>query len=442
MAFIKSDQGKNRNLLLAVFFQILVILLCCHVFTYAAHEESTCWNHIISIVAGDCFTAGLRDDGCVVFVGDEPFEDVHSFTEWTDIEKIELCTTGIRDYIIGYCRNGRIKLCSCYTNQSYNDFDSDGNYIGHLVDDERHWEEEDFSDWDSIEKLILTDKMCVALRSDGTVLALGMDEEQNEIISGWTQIKQILSPNIGLALREDGTVMRLYPDAWTSTIPESSGVERIIICENPIGGSIRAIRMDGTVSPMVSPDEEDYFYIQPAFTEWRSIVDLKEANDGLYYGLTENGRICICANRYYLESDDTPEIAAEIMSLGTWTDIAQLNTEGRAVGIKNDGSVVSMICNSDFDIGNWTNVKRMYRGREYTIGLCDDGTVLATGNYGVDPAIEEIRQWTDISEIIVSGDWDWWSQKIHFVGLKNDGTVVATGDNTYGQCNVTSSALG
>ena len=70
MAFTKSDQRKYRNLLLSVFFHILVILLSYRVFAYAAHEESTCWNHIISIVAGDCFTAGLRDDGCVVFVGD------------------------------------------------------------------------------------------------------------------------------------------------------------------------------------------------------------------------------------------------------------------------------------------------------------------------------------------------------------------------------------
>src|SRR3989304_8446847 len=65
-------------------------------------------------------------------------------------------------------------------------------------------------------------------------------------------------------------------------------------------------------------------------------------------------------------------------------------------------------------------------GFYHTVGLKDDGTVVAVGEnlYGQCDA----DSWEDIVQLAAGSQ--------HTVGLKADGTVVAVGDNTSGQCNV------
>ena len=79
----------------------------------------------------------------------------------------------------------------------------------------------------------------------------------------------------------------------------------------------------------------------------------------------------------------------------------------------------------------WAQVaerKTIEAGGWHTVGVKNDGTVIATGE-GEDGQ-KRVSDWTDI--IAVSACF--W----HTVGLKSDGTVVAVGDETFhdGQCNV------
>ena len=65
-------------------------------------------------------------------------------------------------------------------------------------------------------------------------------------------------------------------------------------------------------------------------------------------------------------------------------------------------------------------------GDYHTVGLKDDGTVVAVGRN-----IEgqcNVGGWTDITQV-AAGNW-------HTVGLKSNGTVVAVGWNGEGQCDV------
>lgn len=65
-------------------------------------------------------------------------------------------------------------------------------------------------------------------------------------------------------------------------------------------------------------------------------------------------------------------------------------------------------------------------GGSHTVGLKNDGTVVAVGpNW---PGQCNVRSWTGIAQTSAGG-W-------HTVGLENDGTVVAAGWNNSGQCNV------
>src|SRR6266540_1381195 len=65
-------------------------------------------------------------------------------------------------------------------------------------------------------------------------------------------------------------------------------------------------------------------------------------------------------------------------------------------------------------------------GAYHTVGLKEDGTVVAVGHNGYGQT--NVSPWTNI-KAIAAGTY-------HTVGLKEDGTVVAVGSNGSGQLNV------
>ncbi|AGA58083.1 hypothetical protein Theco_1961 [Thermobacillus composti KWC4] len=65
-------------------------------------------------------------------------------------------------------------------------------------------------------------------------------------------------------------------------------------------------------------------------------------------------------------------------------------------------------------------------GRRHTVGLREDGTVVAAGNNAYGQC--NVDEWRDIVAIAAGC--------AHTVALRADGTVVAAGSNEYGQCDV------
>jgi len=100
------------------------------------------------------------------------------------------------------------------------------------------------------------------------------------------------------------------------------------------------------------------------------------------------------------------------------------------VGLKNDGTVVALGSNmySQLNVGSWSGIKSIAAGLNHTVGLKNDGTVVAVGNNGSGQL--NVGSWTGIKSITTG--------QFHTVGLKNDGTVVAVGSNANGQLNVSS----
>jgi len=98
------------------------------------------------------------------------------------------------------------------------------------------------------------------------------------------------------------------------------------------------------------------------------------------------------------------------------------------VGLKNDGTVVA-VGNTDSgqcDVSSWSNIKQVIAGINNTFGLKNDGTAVAVGGNFFGQC--NVSSWSNIKQVAARG--------IHTVGLKNDGTVVAVGRNDYGQCDV------
>ena len=80
------------------------------------------------------------------------------------------------------------------------------------------------------------------------------------------------------------------------------------------------------------------------------------------------------------------------------------------------------------NVSSWTNIKAIAAGTYHTVGLKEDGTVVAVGDNGYVQL--NVSSWTNI-KAIAAGTY-------HTVGLKEDGTVVAIGNNGNGQLNVSS----
>ena len=119
-------------------------------------------------------------------------------------------------------------------------------------------------------------------------------------------------------------------------------------------------------------------------------------------------------------------------SLALWEQIVERKTvaAGRdhTVGLKTDGTVVAVGDNQygQCDVLDWKNIVSIAPGYYHTVGLKADGTVVAVGENDYGQC--NVTDWKDIMSIVAGGK--------HTVGLKVDGTVVAVGRNDYGQCNV------
>jgi alpha-tubulin suppressor-like RCC1 family protein len=112
-----------------------------------------------------------------------------------------------------------------------------------------------------------------------------------------------------------------------------------------------------------------------------------------------------------------------------WFDIIQVGAgQYYTVGLKNDGTVVAVgYCGYPWcNVGSWTDIIQIAPGYFHTVAVKDTGTVVAVG--WNDEGQCNVGNWTGITQVAAGHG--------HTVGLKADGTVVAVGSNEFGQCNV------
>lgn len=214
----------------------------------------------------------------------------------------------------------------------------------------------------------------VALKANGTVVAVGDDQYGRTDVSDWTDIIAVSAGiNYTLGLKSDGTVVAV-------------GADNDDKCE--VGN-------------------------------WKNIVAIGAGTDHSV-GLKSDGTVvAIGAN-----SDDECDVSG-------WTNIIAIAVgDSHTVGLKADGTVVATggTKYGRCDVEDWTDIVAIAAGDVYTLGLKADGTVVCAGTGGYGLIIEYVEEWTDIIAISASDN--------HILGLKSDGTVVVTGDNDEGQCNV------
>ncbi len=155
--------------------------------------------------------------------------------------------------------------------------------------------------------------------------------------------------------------------------------------------------------------------------ESRFLEKYQEAKNQVEKGNTLEAARIFCEIRNYSDSwtqcfniwKNTPA-GRETLSACDQLTIAVLEDGGAAVS------------GMDINVENWKNIVAVSAGSMYVVGLCADGSVVASGSNSVGQC--SVSDWQSI--VAVSAGYS------HTVGIRADGTVVAVGSNDFGQCDV------
>ena len=252
-----------------------------------------------------------------------------------------------------------------------------------------------------------------ALKTNGTVIAVGNNDDGQCNVSGWTDIVAISAGSYyTVGLKADGTVVAVGNNKnrqcdvsdWTDIVAIGAAYNHTV-----------GLKADGTVVAAG---------VQCDVSSWTDIVAISVGYAHIV-GLKADGTVVVADNNVPTEPADRYVKG----NVSDWTDIVAISL-GRwhTVGLKANGSVVAVGDNSDgqCDISEWTDIVAISAGDSHTVGLKADGTVVAAGRNGDRQC--SVSLWRDIVAISAGNG--------HTIGLKADGTVVVTGWNDDGQCNV------
>ena len=137
---------------------------------------------------------------------------------------------------------------------------------------------------------------CVALKPDGTVIAVGENRDGQCNVSGWRNVVAVDCDNNGtVGLTAAGTV--LYAGSTfhhQAQCTRWNNIKAITMSDACVYG----LRYDGTVAATVEGANGAHFSTQPDVTTWRDIVTLR-AEAGHVLGIRKNGEIVAISRNYY-----------------------------------------------------------------------------------------------------------------------------------------------
>lgn len=270
----------------------------------------------------------------------------------------------------------------------------------------------------------------VAVKNDGTVVpSLAPDKDTNAgqcNVSGWTDIVAVSAGSYHtVGLKNDGTVVATKVTDSLYDFGQSEVSRWKDIVAVAAGGTHTVgLKSDGTVVATVPG--KGFNRGQSNVSDWKDIVAISASDHTV--GLKSDGTVIATGDNSYGQCN-----------VSDWTDIIAVSAGAfHTVGLKSDGTVVATKiaeindtnCDSgQSEVSGWTDIIAVSAGVWHTVGLKSDGTVVATG--GEDMVLtagavtvstnhgqSEVHNWKDIVSISAGSGYT--------LGLKNDGTVIAT----------------
>ena len=375
----------------------------------AAHSETT-------VSSGTRQTAGIKSDGTVRYSGG--YQQVESALDsWTDIIAItsgDSCVTGLKVDGTAVSVGPGLNECGVADWQDILLPLGERKELGtkNKKNEDKKPESAELSL--SIDNALLNETTLstyrtntVGLRSDGTVVAAGSNEDGECDVSDWRDIIAVSTGNGCIfGLKANGTVIAIGNNLdeqcevsnWTNIVAVSAGQWHTV-----------GLRADGTVVAVGSTIDG-----QCSVSGWRDIVAVSAGSD-----FTAG-----------LRSDGTVVATGQLFDVSGWKDIAAISAGGAFLaGLRPDGTVLVTVPQV-LDVSAWTDIVAISAGGSHIVGLRADGTVVAAG-FNESSACK-VSDWTGIVAVS-AGDG-------YTLGLRADGTVITTkytGESDYGQCDVT-----
>ena len=247
------------------------------------------------------------------------------------------------------------------------------------------------------------------LKTDGTVLFTGSDDYEMRKVSMWRGIIAISAGDYHVVgLKSDGTVLAAGNNKegacnvsqWKDIIAVSAG-----------GGHTVGLKADGTV---VATGNNKYH--QCEVSQWKDIIAISVGHNHTV-GLKKDGSVVAVGDN----SDKQCDVShyKNIIAISAGYNLTCV--------LQENGIIASSPRNYS---ANSKEIIAIASGLVYVAVLSMDGTVRAEGYYDQlkRKGIQKVSDWKNIVAIAAGHN--------HTIGLKEDGSVVAVGDNNSGQCDV------
>ena len=319
------------------------------------------------IVLNSIIIPSVKYDAAIKLMNDGKYEDAIAAFEDMDgykesFEKIEECQIAILDVKYG-------SAITLMINGQYNEAISAFEELQGHMDSETKIEECRIA----IKDIQYTE--AVALMNNGKYKEAMSEFKKNcNYKDSYIHIKNLINrsnaPEViragshhTVALKSDGTVMAVGynidgqcdVDDWSDVVAVSAS-----------GNSTVGLKSDGTVVAV-----GQHYYGQCDIDDWSDIVAVS-AGGFHTVGLKSDGTVVAVG----YNSDDQCDI-------DDWSDIVAVSAgDFHTIGLKSDGTVVATGDNSDgqCDINGWSDIVAVSAGGYHTVGLKFDGTVVATGD--------------------------------------------------------------
>lgn len=249
----------------------------------------------------------------------------------------------------------------------------------------------------------------VALKADGSVLAVGKNEHGECNVSNWKDIISIYAAeDQTIGVKSNGQIL-LAGVLWEN---ESLSALRYATQIDIATGLMAAVKADGSAvckgtSSVGANHVDDWTDIDAISTSGSHTVGLKSDGTVIAIGSNNQGQC----------------------NVEEWTNITKVVAiDGYTVGLEQDGSLITTLRNKRGDVLNidWSDIVDFDASSRVIVGIKSDGTVLVMVRESILSEWSRtavLSGWTEIVDIVCTPNY--------VVGLRSDGTVVASGDTTY-----------
>lgn len=254
-------------------------------------------------------------------------------------------------------------------------------------------------------KIAASNCTTVAVKSDRTVLASGVNDHGQCNVGNWNDIIAVsVAQEQTIGLKSDGNVVAAgNQKTGACDVHYWSNIVKISTSSNHTLG----LRSNGRVY-CTEPKGWSSNHGQDAVSGWQDVVDIA-ASDHLSIGIRKDGKLLYAG--YMSRYDRRIETLTDFVSADADYDaFIALRSNGTAIGF-NPG--VNFGLNTDC----WTDIVQVAAGYDHVVGLRSDGTVVAEGR--AEDGECNVANWRDVVAVAAGFRCT--------VGLKKDGRLLVAG---------------